>query len=320
MSQSPISLLQKMALNSFQGIPFTNPGYLCYCNASVNGILASEIISSNMIQSDCAICSFLLSMRSNASHGHNQSSLLLKEHLASVHTVFNSKRQQDPSEFIFCLLKKCDIISGLTKSEIISSYKCGNSNCSHLSDDSDSDERFKNIIHLNITGFSVNEIILNAITNNELEWKRCQWCNKLCNHMKKQNWMILPSVLIICLQRFNASRFTEVDPSVTIDVNGVKYVLRAVITHHGKYVSRGHITATIYTQEGNWIKCDDTALSMPTNDVPKDGFVFIYDQLTPAVSNPFNEIPLLSQNYDSTSQDNQQPKNKDSLSVSFDYS
>ena len=138
--------------------------------------------------------------------------------------------------------------------------------------------------------------------------------------MKKQNWMILPSVLIICLQRFNASRFTEVDPSVTMDVNGVKYVLRAVITHHGKYVSRGHITATIYTQEGNWIKCDDTALSMPTNDVPKDGFVFIYDQLTPAVSNPFNEIPLLSQNYDSTNQDNQQPKNKDSLNVSFEYS
>ena len=136
-----------MALDSFQGIPFTNPGYLCYCNASINGILASEIISSNIIQSDCAICSFLLSMRSNDSQGHEQSSLLLKEHLASMYTVFNSKRQQDPSEFMSCIINECSILSNLTKSEIISSYRC--QNCFFTSDDSDSIERFRNIIHLN---------------------------------------------------------------------------------------------------------------------------------------------------------------------------
>ena len=307
-----------MALYPFQGIPFTNPGYICYCNASVNGILASATISSNLVQTHCAICKILLSMRSDVSN--NQSSLLLKEHVARMYTQFNSKRQQDPSEFIYCLLKMCSVLSKLTRSEIISLYKCGNSNCEHLSDDSNSDERFKNIIHLDITGDSVAHIISNALTNHELEWKRCHWCNKLCNHIKKQNWMILPSVLIICLQRFKASRFSKVDPSITININGVTYILRALVTHLGKYVSRGHITTTIHTQEGRWIKCDDIDVSMPTDHVPKDGFVFIYDQLNLplATLNPSNESGLLC--FDALkNQDNQQPINKDFLSVSPTY-
>ena len=166
-----------MALAPFRGISFTNEtGYLCYCNSSVNSLLASEIICSNLVQSHCVVCSILLSKRSDDSH--KQSSLLLKEHVANIHKQFNSSRQQDPSEFIYCLIQVCNILCELTKSEIISSFKCSNPNCEHRSDDSDQNERFKNVIHQNITGDSVAEIVSNASTNSELEWKKCLGATK----------------------------------------------------------------------------------------------------------------------------------------------
>ena len=232
-----------MALVPFRGIPFSNPGYLCYCNATINGFLASKIISSSITPHHCACCDILESKKNDYSFG--QSSELLREVVAQKNPQFNSSRQQDPSEFMTCIIKGCNILSGLTKSEIISSYKC--SNCSDFSDDADSEGRFKNILDLNITGSSIAEIVLNARKNTESDWKRCLFCNKVNNHKKKQNWLILPSVLIINLHRFQDSKFTQVEPSLELD--GVKYALRAVITHHGKCISRGHITASLY--QGN---------------------------------------------------------------------
>ena len=99
---------------AFQGISFSNPGYLCYCSATVNGLLASDVITSNLVQGHCFTCKFLLSKRTDAST--EQSSLPLKKYIAASHEQFNSTRQQDPSEFLDCLLKKCDVLSELTRS------------------------------------------------------------------------------------------------------------------------------------------------------------------------------------------------------------
>ena len=137
-----------MALTPFKGISFTNPGYLCYCNSSVNGLLASEIISSNLAQDHCVVCSFLLSKRSDNSY--EQSAFLLKHHIARINAQFNNTEHQDPSEFIYCLLRECNMLSELTRSEIISSFQCGNVNCAQKSDDSKSAEKFHNVIHQKI--------------------------------------------------------------------------------------------------------------------------------------------------------------------------
>ena len=102
-----------------------------------------------MTPSHCEYCRFLYGKKND--HSKNQSSLFLKDHVAQRHKEFDSEGQQDPSEFLSFVLKDCTFLSRLTQSEIITSYKCGK--CQNLSDNSVSDERLKNIIHLNITGY-----------------------------------------------------------------------------------------------------------------------------------------------------------------------
>ena len=180
-----------MALAPFKGISFLNPRNLCYCNSSINALLASNIISSNLIECFCKYCHFFYRRRIDSSK--DQLSVILKNWIAQKNPEFQSTGQQDPSEFLNCLIRECPKFTRLTKSEIISSYTC--SNCQSSSDDGDLLDRFKNIVHLNITGDSIADIVLNARTNVENERKRCVWCDNLNYHRKKQNWLILPSVL-----------------------------------------------------------------------------------------------------------------------------
>ena len=112
-------------------------------------MLALKIITTKVTQSCCEFCSFFYGKKND--HSKNQSSLLLKDCVAQRHKEFDSEGQQDPSEFLSFVLKDCIFLSRLTQSEIIPSYKCGK--CLNLSDNSVSDERLKNIIHLNITGY-----------------------------------------------------------------------------------------------------------------------------------------------------------------------
>ena len=101
----------------------------------------------------------------------NQSSILLKDGIANKYQQFQSTEHQDPSEFMQNLISLCGILSRLTQSEIISSYKC--SICAYLSDNSDSNERFKNIAQLTITGTCISEIVLNNRTQVHPHFMRC---------------------------------------------------------------------------------------------------------------------------------------------------
>ena len=175
-----------MALPLFQGISFINPkgSNLCYCNSAINCILASNTIVSNISQYHCAYCSFLYLKLNDPSS--DQSSIQLKNWIAQKNPQFRSRRQQDPSEFLNCLIIECHKLTQLTRSEIISTYRCNN--CKNISDNADSEDRFQNIVHLNITGDSMAEIIFNARTNTSIDWRRCHSCGVLNNHTKKQNW------------------------------------------------------------------------------------------------------------------------------------
>ena len=149
-----------MAVVPFQGISFLNPrgSNLCYCNSAINCILASNIIALNLTSNHCAYCSFLHLKKNDPSS--DQSSHQLRNMIAQNNPQFRSQQQQDPSEFLNCLIIQCPKLMQLTKSEIISTYSC--SNCRNISDNADSEERFQNIVHLNITGESITEIIFNA--------------------------------------------------------------------------------------------------------------------------------------------------------------
>ena len=203
----------------------------------------------------------------------NQSSLHFKEWIAEKYPEFQSTNFQDPSEFISCLISECQKLTQLTKCEIISSYQCNN--CDEVTNDADHDERFRNIIYLKINGNSIAEIILNARTAKDTLLQRCLWCENMNHHEITQNWLILPSVLIISLHRHQDSEFVEVEPSLRLEIDGVFYGLRSVISHHA---SKSHITASLYNSNTNsWIKCDDKDISV--NEKPKKGLVFIYDKI-----------------------------------------
>ena len=260
-----------MALLPFEGISFQNPGYLCYCNSSINALLSSNHVASSITANHCNYCSFLYEKKTN--YSINQSSLRLKEWIGQKYSEFQSTDHQDPSEFMNCLLHECLKLKQLTQSEIISSYKC--QKCPYIDDDADSEERFKNIVHLNTNGSSVQDIVSKARRDLEPFMQRCVSCKELNYHQKKQNWLILPSVLIITLHYDQNTPFTEVEPTLRLEIDGVFYGLRSVITHHA---SLSHITTTIYNSNtGSWIKCDDQSVSI--NEKPQKGLVFIYDKV-----------------------------------------
>ena len=86
----------------------------------------------------------------------------MKSLVAEKCSEFWSTSFQDSAEFLNCLIQECQQLRQLTKCEIISSYHC--THCNSITDDADSDERIKNIVHLNINGDSLAEIISNAQT------------------------------------------------------------------------------------------------------------------------------------------------------------
>ena len=109
---------------------------------------------------------------------------------------------------------------------------------------------------------TINKIVLNAITTAKDDWKKCIWCGVQNNHKKTQHFLILPSVLIITLERYQASQFAEVDPSLSLEIDGVAYQLKAVITHHeAENISEGHLTTSLYNVNSRlWKECDDTII------------------------------------------------------------
>ena len=112
-----------MALVTFEGISFTSPGgYLCYCNSTINAILASNVIASNLNPAHCGCCNILYAKKVDPSI--NQSSIELKNWIAQKYTEFQSREQQDPSKFKNFLLIECAILAQLTTSEILSIYYC----------------------------------------------------------------------------------------------------------------------------------------------------------------------------------------------------
>ena len=124
------------------------------------------------------------------------------------------------------------------------------------------------------------DIVSNARLTEDNYLKRCSRCGILNHHRRKQNWLILPQVLIITLQRDEVSRLVEVNPSLRLKIEGITYELKAVIQHHGKCASWGHITSHLYNKRNDsWIECDDETVKAPTHQGPKDGFAFIYDKL-----------------------------------------
>ena len=126
----------------------------------------------------------------------------------------------------------------MTKLEIITTFNC--KNCQDFTDDSHSIERFRNIIYLNITAESIAAIVNDAQTKVRPSQEKCSWCKKTITHDSRQNWIVLPEVLILALNRFQDAQFAPVAPTANLNINGVSYILRSVICHYAaEDISKG---------------------------------------------------------------------------------
>ena len=83
----------------------------------------------------------------------------------------------------------------------------GNLRCENYSNDAEFHERFKNVIHLDINGDSIGEIVSNYLIGVKSEIRKCLWCKHVTKHNRKTNMIITPSVLILSLQRFECTLF-----------------------------------------------------------------------------------------------------------------
>ena len=120
----------------FLGLKFKNPpgSNLCYSNACVNGLLASQTLMSkvnhdhgSMYQGQsCGICYFFSYYKRLNLFQSNEpdSTEALKNRMAQKAKQFIGNRQQDPVEYIEEILGQCSIFKQLTSLEVVHTYTC----------------------------------------------------------------------------------------------------------------------------------------------------------------------------------------------------
>ena len=204
------------------------------------------------------------------------------------------------------------MFKNLTSHQSIETYTC--LNCDKKSHKPDDRNIFLQPLTRENENQTLNEIISGAhISSCE---KICESCNVNGLHQKSEELFILPSVLIINLQRFVQSTAVEgndfqkrrksmrlagrnnsadeniivyekncikVEPSSVLILKETIYSLRSLVIHDGKTVEEegGHIFTLLNTSKG-WITCDDTKVSLPTRSLPiqgQQGYLFIYEKM-----------------------------------------
>ena len=169
---------------------------------------------------------------------------------------------------------------------------------------------FLHVSPLSYLGTSVAQIITNTSTNQDIDLSWCELCKELNNHEKKENWIILASVLIIALERFEESLSTQVDPTKVLVINDASYELKAVISHRRIGAISNHLTTSLYNKnDDSWTECDDQDLKDPSIEKPMNGFVFIYDKIdnVSSLTSPLNQSNLENNPYDLAKNENVNP-------------
>ena len=117
---------------------FTNPlgSNMCYSNACVNALLASQYLLSHIDPNhdginSCGICWFFsyYSRVSQLQPNQVHSSEGLKRRIARIANQFIGNRQQDPTEYIEAIVNQCSVFKELTSQQSVQTYTC--ISCNH---------------------------------------------------------------------------------------------------------------------------------------------------------------------------------------------
>ena len=213
----------------------------------------------------------------------------LKEIVAEIDDDYWSDRQQDAGEFLSYLISKCSVLQRLTHFSVHTTFQC--IICKESTNKIDE----MNIRYENLNSDSIADI-LTFDKRVPLISKNCSHCQRDTSHAELQSLYELPEVLIISLKRFTQNgeeikkNSHEVEPSYLLQFDEAVYSLNAVVSHFGPNANQGHYITSLF-RNNEWVYCNDEIVSEPKNDVPKMGYLFVYDKVNqislppPSISN-----------------------------------
>jgi uncharacterized UBP type Zn finger protein len=250
------------------GICFENPKgtNLCYVNSCLNALMTSETVLNQLKNgSNSLIARSLIRL---AEGNGTQNAGCFRKSVAEFFPDFNNNNQQDPMEFMYCLINILDCLKNLTRLKMQDTFQCDKCKVITIGQ---TDETF--ILSEFISGNSTTEIFMKNRTEQGFE-KECIKCNlKLACHTKTETMIQTPKVLLLSLKRFNFDGFqgnkvfTNVVPDKILKLSDdAEYRLKSVIEHTGKTINSGHYTATL-SVDNDWVICNDSvikATKMPT--------------------------------------------------------
>jgi hypothetical protein len=273
----------------FKGVPLKNEGRnVCFVNASINGTMSSEIMSSEMSPSHCLTCEFLCGLKEFIRLHPDETSdcFDFKQSFAEFYPRFKGWDQDDPHDFLMEMTGHCEKLCKLTTFVVVQKYEC--KGCGEITPKEDIRRCFKENID-KVT--SISKIMKDSCEriDNFIEDNIKMRCGKCPSevHQKSEKLESLPDVLIIHTNRFLVDKVSKterkltynVTPSEKIVVKGKHYVLKSVITHNGKklFAAGNHIFTDMKWNPA-FRTCNDEMVYF--NAVPPmKGYIYIYDSV-----------------------------------------
>ena len=281
--------------------PLLNQGHECFINASMQALLVVPAMRDQCARIHRQLRSekINLSMRRERSFAKLDCDLLVAEawklcsedrvydsplHLSALSKLFYSGNQEDAHEFLMNLINAN--MPNKTSEPLISRWseilQCGNPKCNARRMGNNGEtimftnlslsiyDETKGQEHTTVESAIAQHLAGDALSD-DYRWD----CPRRCGHDKAAQYPVMsaqPVVLWIHLKRWewiaNSGHVKlvdhEVDPSESLQVGDVRYILQSVVIHQGDNPETGHYVAIVRSFRSNgpdeWWLCNDTAI------------------------------------------------------------
>ena len=285
-----------------QGLRFQNPGLnACYIHSSVNILLDNKKVRdffrslrNGKEHSDaCLACSALKNYLLNSNLPLHSKSI--KDHMKEYYFQFNLQGrligrpvvlnpfdnffQQDAQEFLIKFLESCpEILHDLFRIKLCVEYRC--SSCGNKRRAMSEVEEYMLFDAINLqTRQSLNQIVEQG-RKSLTEGFTCDNCGITCDAERVESITESSDLLLVGVKRFlnDGSKIdTMVEPSLSLQINNVNYILMGIVEHSGLTLKSGHYTSWLRRKQGLWIKTSDMSITT-TKEVTKNGYLFLYQK------------------------------------------
>ncbi|KAG8183559.1 hypothetical protein JTE90_003904 [Oedothorax gibbosus] len=197
-------------------------------------------------------------------HAQSKGLMDTRELRKEVGRPFSAKEQQDAEEFFSALINQNESLKALTTNVVLNTRRCRNRSCGHEITTGD----LVNCIRL---GTDRSSIHIKELIEEYSKWECLgdEVCCGLCNNLCAQNFEIeVPAQILVC----QLMLWNEKGHKKSIKVKGLSdtvlklkdnnYQLQAAVFHESSSAHCGHYTALRRYTKNQWIKMDDTKVSV----------------------------------------------------------